>query len=258
MLLAGSAAAQTDDLDRFVDDFAPGAALRSGHVVDSPTATVLRHGKFRIRGRLMAGGSLVASTEVGIKDRFSVGVSWGMQGLLGRNDVEFNDQTALTLRLLLVEEMSWPAIVLGFDNQGYGFWSEELERYERKGKGFFLAATRNWYGPLGSDVATTLGINYGTEEKDQQSVDAWFGVEQDFGNRFALLLDYSLGLNDNLDEDPPIYGSGIGWLDAGMRWNIGGEVQFRFYFRDLLGNYDGPGRAKTVDRQFEIVYQGHF
>ncbi len=250
-------------VDDYVDDYMGGSAgLRSGQIVDSPTATVLRHGDFRIRGRIMDGGSLVASTEVGIKDRFSVGVSWGMQGLLGRSDVEFNDQTALMLRLLLVDELSWPSLIIGFDSQGYGAWDEELERYERKSKGFFMAATRNWYGPLGSDVATTFGINYGTEEPDQQSVDGWFGLEQDFGNRFALLMEYSLGLDDREEEDPEIYGSGLGWLDLGMRWNIGNEVQFRFYFRDLLGNYagspGGAGRAKTVDRQFEIVYQGHF
>lgn len=256
-----------DLIDRYVDDYvddymggSPG--LRSGQIVDSPMATVLRHGDFRIRGRIMDGGSLVASTEVGIRDRFSVGVSWGMQGLLGRSDVEFNDQTALMLRLLLIDELSWPSLVIGFDNQGYGAWDEDLERYERKSKGFYLAATRNWYGPLGSDVATTVGINYGTEEADQQSVDGWFGVEQDFGNRFALLMDYSLGLDDREDEEPDVYGRGLGWLDLGMRWNIGSEVQFRFYFRDLLGNYAGSpggvGRAKTVDRQFEIVYQGHF
>ncbi len=262
--LAQDRGGREDLIDRYVDDYANDfigggeKGLRSGRIVDSPTATVLRHGTFRICGRIMDGGSLVASTEVGIKDRFSVGVSWGMQGLLGRGDVEFNDQTALMLRLLLVDELSWPSLVIGFDNQGFGAWNEDLERYERKSKGFYFAATRNWYGPLGSDVATTLGMNYGTEEPDAQSIDAWFGLEQDFGNQFALLLDFSLGLDDREDEDPEIYGSGLGWLDLGMRWNIGREVQFRFYFRDLLGNYTGPGRAKTVDRQFEIVYQGHF
>lgn len=264
---SGVKPALIDRFEDYRDEYAATTTLRSGHLVDSPTATVLRHGNYRIRGRIMAGGSLVASTEVGIKDRFSVGVSWGMQGLLGRGEVEFNDQTALTLRLLLVEEMRFPSIVIGFDNQGYGRWDEDLERYERKSKGFFLAMTRNWYGPLGSDVATTAGINYGTETEDENSMDFFLGAEQDFGNQFALVLDYALGLDDRKDEEDDLgyerYGGGLGWLDVGLRWNIVGTVQFKFFFRDLLSNYRQPsgpdaGKRDSIDRQFEIVYQGQF
>ncbi len=242
---------------------ASGGLLRSSNLVDSPTATVLGHGRYRIECRLMHGGSLVAGTSVGIRDRLEVGVSWGMQGLLGRGEVEFNDRTALSLRLLLVEEMELPALVLGFDNQGYGAWDEGLERYERKSKGFFLAATRNWYGPLGTDVATTGGINLSGENTDESSLDFFAGLEQDFDGQFALILDFAAGLDDRRDEQPTRYGRGVGWLDLGMRWNAIGGVQFKFFLRDLLSNYrhpDGPraGRGDSVDRQLEISYEGSF
>ena len=233
----------------------PALGLSSTHVIDSPAASILRHGAYRFSGRMMASGSLVARTEVGIKDRFSVGISWGMQGLLGRGDVVFNENTAISLRLLLVEEMHLPAILIGFDNQGYGPWDEELRRYERKSKGFYAVMTRNWYGPLGSDVATTVGANYSMEGEDEQSVDAFFGLEQDFGNQIALLVDYSLGLNDREREDPPEFGEGKGWLDLGMRWNIQEHIQFKFFFRDLLANFEEDGR---INRQFLITYEGNF
>jgi len=277
LALALPAGAQ-DDADYAYDDpevAAPapsaGNLLRSSNLVDSPTATVLGHGRYRIECRLMDGGSLVAGTSVGIKDRLEVGVSWGMQGLLGRGEVEFNDRTALSLRLLLVEEMELPALVIGFDNQGYGRWYEtlpvgpggaerELERYERKSKGFFLAATRNWYGPLGTDVATTGGLNYSGEDTDESSLDFFAGLEQDFDGRFALVVDYAAGLDDRKDESPRRFGSGRGWLDLGLRWNVVDQVQFKFFFRDLLSNYRRPvdGGRDSVDRQLEISYEGSF
>jgi hypothetical protein len=239
---------------------AAGGLLRSSTLVDSPTATVLGHGHYRIECRLMHGGSLVAGTGVGIKDRLEVGVSWGMQGLLGRGEVEFNDRTALSLRLLLAEEMELPAIAIGFDNQGYGAWDEDRERYERKSKGFFLTLTRNWYGPLGTDVATTGGINYSGEDRDESSLDFFAGLEQDFDGRVALLVDYAAGLDDRRDETPARYGSGRGWLDVGLRWNVVDQVQFKFFFRDLLANYRDPfdGSRESVDRQLEISYEGSF
>jgi len=234
---------------------APVPGLRSTHLVDSPTAVLLRHGDYRITGRLMSNGSIVALTEVGIKDRFSVGVAWGMQGLLGRGEVDVNEKTGISLRLLLLEELDWPAVLIGFDNQGYGRWYGDADRYERKSKGFYVTLTRNWYGPVGSDVATTAGVNYSTETEDEDSPDFFFGLEADFGNRFAFIGEYSLGLDDNREDHPAAWGEGKGWLDLGLRWNIQEQIQFKFFFRDLLGNYQDHG---PVDRQLEISYQGSF
>lgn len=234
-------------------DFAGG--LETEYLVDSPAAAVLRHGNYRLGCRMMAGGSVVARAEVGIKDRLSVGVSWGLLNLLGRDDVDSYERTGLAARFLLVEELAWPALVIGFDNQGYGGWDEDRERYERKSKGFYFAGTRSWYGPLGTDVATTAGVNYSLETEDEDSPDAFLGLEVDFDRQFALLVDYSLGLDDNADEDPAVYGDGRGWLDVGLRWSVPSGVQFKFFFRDLLGNYAGD---PTVDRQFLVSYQGSF
>lgn len=238
--------------------------LRSRRLVDSPTAVVLGHGGYRIEGRLMDGGSLAAGAFVGIKDRFEVGVCWGMRGLFGRGEVEFNDRTALSLRLLLAEERQLPALAIGFDNQGWGLWDEALERYERKSRGFYFVATRNWYGPLGTDVATSAGFNYSTEDMDEASLDFFAGIEQDYGGNFALILDYAAGMNDRASESPTArYGRGAGWLDAGLRWNVVGGVQFKFFLRDLLSNFRHPsgnraGRGDSVDRQLEISYEGSF
>jgi len=261
LLLPAVAGAQDYDLldsdapEYDYDEGEPVALLRSLRLVDSPTAVVLRHAEYRITGRIMANGSVIAMTEVGIKDRFSVGVAWGMQGLLGRGDVEVNDNAGVSVRLLLVEELDWPSLVIGFDSQGYGPWYEDQERYERKSKGFFACLTRNWYGPMGSNVATTGGMNYSFEDKDDSSIDAFVGGELEFGGTFAFVGEFSLGLNDNKKETPAVFGQGSGWLDAGLRWTIRDTIQFKFFLRDLMGNYRGYG---PVDRQLELSYQGNF
>ena len=242
--------------DLYLDGGATSVGPRSLYIVDSPTAAVIGHSSYRVEGRIMDEGAVVLSTSVGIKDRFMVGVSWGMENLLGKGEIDFNDNTAVSIRLLIVEEGAMPAIAVGFEDQGYGQWDSALNRYERKSKGFYVTGTRNWYGPMDSDVATTAGFNYTTETDDDESVDFFLGMEQDFGNEFALLLDYSLGLNDRVDDvDPPLYGGKKGWLDVGLRWNLQEQIQFKFYFRDLLGNSRGHG---SVDRHMVVSYESSF
>jgi hypothetical protein len=231
------------------------------YVIDSPTAIMLRHGEYRISGRVMDQGSVLARAEVGIRDRASIGVAWGMLNLLGRGEVETYPNTGLMARLLLVEEFELPAIAIGFDNQGYGGWYEEWNRYERKSKGFYLSVTKHWYGPARADVATTGGMNYSLEDQDESGVDFFFGLEANFGSHFGLLLDYNLALNDRERESPTErLGSGKGYLDLGLQWTVTPSVLFKFFLRDLLGNYRDPatGDKSTVERQFLIAYHGDF
>jgi hypothetical protein len=246
----GTATGQTEDL--FLDEMPALVGPQSLYIIDSPTAAVLGHGIYRISGRILDDGAVVISTKIGIRDRFMVGVAWGMENMLGRGEIDFNDNTGVSIRLILVEEAELPAIAIGFEDQGYGPWDEDLRRYERKSKGFYVTGTRNWYGPLSSDVATTAGINYTTETHDDSSLDFFFGLEQDFGNEFALVAEYALGLND---RDQVGYGQKKGWLDMGFRWNIQEQIQFKFFFRDLLGNF---GENGSVDRHLLVSYESTF
>lgn len=264
-VLPAMAAAQDDyefsdygDGDYADFDAGAGGLLTNDYLVNSPTALVLSHGEYRFTARMMAGGSIVARTEIGIQGRFSVGVSWGMLGLLGTGDVETYERTGLALRFRLVEEGELPAIAVGFDNQGYGGWHGGLNRYARKSKGFYLAMTRSWYGPLGGELATSAGLNYSLENDDEDSVDAWFGIEQSLDESFSVILDYSLSLNDR--EEDGAFGEGIGWLDAAFCWCLAENVSFKFFLGDLLKNAVDPVTGDTlgIERQFLICYGNRF
>ncbi|MCP4548952.1 MAG: hypothetical protein GY835_21060 [bacterium] len=265
LMLATGVEAQDEG---YVDDVYLSNGETTLDIIDSPTAQVLRNGEYRLGCRLMAMGSVIAHADVGIQDRVSIGVSWGMTNLLGRDDVETYENTGLSVRLLLVQEMQYPGIAIGFTNQGYGHWYESLERYERKSKGFYACATRHWYGPWDTEIVTTGGINYSLEKEDESSVDAFFGLEQTFDGQFSLLVDYSLGLNDSRGEDEEAagfdserrFGDGLGWLDFGLCWTLEGSLELKFVLRDLLSNYRDPatGKRTAVDRQFMISYVGSF
>jgi len=227
-------------------------------IVNTPIAVLPGHGEYRVSGRMMGGESWVARTEIGIQNRFSVGVSWGMLGLLGTGDVDIYDKTGLSLRLLLAEEGALPAMLVGFDNQGYGAWDGSLQRYARKSKGFYFTMTRSWYGAFGSDLATSFGVNYSLEREDEKSADAFFGLEQYFDESFSLLADYELGLDDRKQDGR--YGEGDGWLDLALNWKLGGELSFKFILSDLLKNGVDPVTHESfgIERQLVINYGGSF
>ena len=187
-----------------------------------------------------------------------------MLGLLGTGDVEIYEKTGLSLRLKVADEGSLPSLLLGFDNQGYGTWDKELQRYSRKSKGFYLTMTRSWYGAFGSDLATSLGVNYSLEGEDEQSADAFFGLEQNFDESVSFLAEYSLGLDDR--EQDELYGEGNGWLDLALSWRISDSFSFKFILSDLLKNGVYPegveghtkGESFGIERQLVISYGGSF
>ena len=132
-LLPALAAAQ-DDYE--FDDFAgseggwepgAGAGLVNDYLVDSPTALLLGHGQYRITARMMAQGSIVARTELGIQDVFSVGVSWGMLGLLGTGDVDTYERTGLALRFRLAREGELGRLGLALSDEEEGWNDDQAE-----------------------------------------------------------------------------------------------------------------------------------
>jgi len=262
MLPLASFAQDDDDMGLYENlggDFLPAYGSMSNlFLVNSPTANLPKHGEYRVSGRMMGGDSWVTRTEIGIGGRFSVGVAWGMLDLLGTGAVEIYEKTGLSLRLRLADEGPMPAFLIGFDNQGYGAWDEDLQRYARKSKGFYVVMTRSWYGAFGSDLATSLGVNYSLEREDEDSADAFFGLEQHFDSSFSLLAEYELGLDDRSQDVQ--YGEGNGWLDLGLNWKLGGNFSFKFILSDLLKNGVDPAtnEAFGIDRQLVINFGGSF
>ncbi|MDP6418161.1 MAG: hypothetical protein QF492_09170 [Candidatus Krumholzibacteria bacterium] len=228
------------------------------YLVNSPLAALPAHGDYQFTARILDGGTVLARTEIGIQDRFSLGLSWGMLGLLGTGKVRTYSETGLMLRYRLVEEIELPSMLVGFDNQGQGNWSDEYQRYDRKSKGFFFVMTRHWFGPFGTDFSTSGGLNYSLEGNDESGFDLFAGLEWVLEPRFSLILDWSAGLNDRyLDER---FGEGNGWLDLALAWKIADRIQFKVLVCDLFENSLDPvtGETPGAERQLLVSFGSHF
>jgi hypothetical protein len=222
------------------------------YIVYHPTAGLLGHGSYLIRG--IAGGesSFQGQLAVGFKDIFQVGASFGMQHLLGTGSPELNDKIGLQVRVRLIEESNAPALALGFNSQGQRRYHDDFERYDRKSTGFYVVLSKNWVFGLG-DISAHGGISLTTEREDDNDPNLFVGADWTILKRLAFILDIDAALNDNVKDSE--FGQGGIYLDAGIRWFYGESLLMTLIFQDLAGNF---GPTRRVGREFEIAFINSF
>jgi hypothetical protein len=215
-------------------------------VIDSPTASSLGHGELRWEIGVANEGAVLTSLRVGAFERMYFGISYGMEHVLGRGDVESNPHPGVHLNVLAYDEIGLPAIAFGFDSQGLGQYYPDEDRYERKSHGFYGVVTQNLLGHRWN-VLTSLsfGVNYSMEGR-RESPDMFTGASMTFGRSFSLLADYDFNLDDRSGLD-----ANYGYLDVGLQLEFGRGNHIRFLLRDLLGNYGGRGQ---VARELNFFY----
>lgn len=218
------------------------------YIIDSPTAGLLGHGEYRIQGRIGPESSILLGLRVGLKQVVHLGISFGMQRVFERADISVNDKVGVQARLRLLQEGAGPALALGFNNQGVGRYDEDLERYERKSKGFYGVVSKNWKVIVGQ-LSLHGGVNYSTETRDEKSVNLFAGGDWEIVPGLAILVDWDAGLDDR--EENGVYGRGRSYLDAAVRVTYGANLSMMLTFRDLTGNYEP---SKHVWREFEIAF----
>jgi hypothetical protein len=228
--------------------------LEDIRIVTSPTASILPHGGYLFEGSIGPESSILVALKVGFFDRLMLGASYGLQEFIGRGDVQANDRPGFEARVRVVEEtQAGPALVLGIDTQGEDAYIESAERYERKSKGLYAVASKNYR--LVGDLSVHGGINYSFENRDERGINAFggFGLEPIKG--FSLLLDYNPALDDNDEGVVTHLTHGKGYLDAGVRFDYRDNLRFKIFFKDLLGNYIPQS---GIDRSIEVFYINTF
>lgn len=198
--------------------------LSSLYFVDQPYPHMPVHGVFNIDLRFGPDGGILGYVNIGIWDRLGLGMSYGASNLIGYGDPDFYEKPGVQARLMAIEEgMFYPSIFFGFDNQGYG---EYTERYNIRSKGLYGQIGKSWM-TLSVVVVSSAGFNYCLES--DKGFDAFCGLEARFGSSGALVLDYALNLNDPVDHNK-------GYFNGALRLLFDGETYFEFAVRDLLGN----------------------
>lgn len=220
--------------------------------IDHPTCGLLQNGEYQLQGRLGPESSILTALRIGFRNIFQVGLSFGMQRVFERGDIDLNDHVGFHFRLRLLEEEETPAMAVGFNSQGQGFYHEALERYDRKSPGFYAVMSKNYLAALGF-FGIHGGINYSLESKDDDDLDFFASADWEPVEGFTILLDADAALNDNNSGDG--FGEGGIYLDGGLRLDYGDNLSMMLIFRDLTGNFE---KSNQVGREFEIVFVDSF
>jgi hypothetical protein len=223
------------------------------YAIDSPTAGILGHGEYHMRGRIGPESSILIGARLGFFGRVQLGASFGMQRVLERADVSVNDRVGFQVRVRVLNEYTTPAVAVGFDSQGLGAYDEDLDRYQRKSPGFYGVLSKNWSIPVG-DFSLHGGLSYSLEDDDgDDELNAFAAAEWILFGAVGLVLDGNGGFNDNRDDGS--FGGGGLYLDGAVRVNYGENLSMMLVFRDLAGNYEPD---QHVAREFELALINSF
>lgn len=228
----------------------PGS-LNSGQLIDIPAAKLLPPGDVSMELRMYPNGGLLTGISIGLSERFGMGAGFGGENIIGTGKIRMNPQPSVHLEYLLFEELFLsPAVLLGFNSQGFGHWDKQFKRYTVKSRGLYAAASKNtsFLGGIGLHA----GVNWSLENEDgDKDPNAFFGVHKWINPGLVLLGEYDTAVNDNSDN---AVGSGKGYLNAGLRLSILDRFWFEIDWRNILENGD---RVAGSTREVKFMYFVH-
>jgi hypothetical protein len=228
-------------------------------LVTIPTAGGLVRGAFSADMRLQRNGGLTTSLAVGLSDRFMFGLSYGASNLIGDDEPVPYPRPEVILKYRLIDEgVAFPGIALGIDTQGFGNYNDadSLNRYEIKGYGAYLTASKNWRTPLGN-LGIHLGANYNfTENVDEDDDPNLFaGFDFEFNPEFSFLMEYNAALNQNDMTAETLALSKGGYLNAGLRWSLFQNLHLDLHFNNLLFDEE---KVSYFNREIKVTYIEYF
>ncbi|MBI2503907.1 MAG: hypothetical protein HYW07_11830 [Candidatus Latescibacteria bacterium] len=218
-------------------------------LIDCPTAGLVGKGHFGVDLRFFPQGGVLGQLNAGVLDRLSIGLSFGGEQIIGDQDVDWYPRVEPAIRYRVIEEnQALPALVLGYETQGYGAYRSG--RYQIKSKGVFLAASKNYTGPLGQ-FGVHGGLNLSRENSDQDGdLSGWVGLDKSINEELGLVAEYDLATNDN---NRSALGSGDGYLNLGVHWSVVPNLSLSLLLKDILDNGDAD-----MSRELAVRYSEEF
>ena len=235
-------------------DFPPPTDL-----ITIPTAGTLARGSFSMDMRIQDEGGMILGLSAGITDRFQFGLSYGSPNLIGDDSLRWYPRPEAKVKYLVIDEnMSMPGIAFGINTQGFGNFHDEdsLKRYDTKAFGAYLAASKNWRGPIGN-TGLHAGINYNfTETADgDDDPNLFFGLDIELNPEFSLLLEYNSAMNENDMTAKDMSINKGGYLNGALRWSFVESLHLELDFNNLL--FDDE-KVDYFKRGIKITYIEYF
>ena len=219
---------------------AQGINVPARNIIDLPNASTLPNASFDVTMRIFPDGGLLSGVNVGLNERFMIGVSYGGINVIGKGDIDWHPFAGATARYrVLSESFSLPGIAIGFDSQGHGAYVDSVKRFERKSPGFFAVSSKNYR--IFDGLSIHLGTNYSLETRDEdKGLNVFTGAELNIRPELAFTIEYDFALNDNSGKS---LGEGKGFLNIGARYTIKDAVYFEVFLFDVLQNFQEMQRA---------------
>jgi len=229
----------------------PESNAQSISVIDCPTAALLNRGSFLTGLFAYDNGGIMGLLEVGITDRIMFGISYGGTNLIGSGPVDWNPTVGVNIRYRVIHEyLTFPAVSIGYDNQGRGAYIDSLGRYTEKSKGLYAAVSKS-FRFLGT-FALHGGINYSFEREDSdKDLNGFIGFEKSINEELGLFAEYDLAMNDNTGRS---IGDGKGYLNAGLKWSFQGKLFLDFIWKNILENNKQNNYSGRVIRISYVEY----
>lgn len=221
-------------------------------LVDMPTAGTLPRGSFSLCARLYPDGGTLGYTDIGLSNRFMMGISFGGENVISNSAPNWNPSIEFGVKFRVIDELEFfPAISIGFSSQGSGAYEKEKERYTFKSRGFYAVASRSVYFYQWI-AGWHAGINYSREYKHggDKGVNFFGGLDATFKYNLAILLEWDAALDDNSDGTN-FGGRGRGYLNMSVKWLFEENLELEVLLKDLLQN---RRESQSITREIRLTY----
>ena len=227
-------------------------------LIDCPTAGTLSRANFNVSMRAYPNGGILAGTNIGLSNRFMVGISYGSEGIIAESPPNWNPRVEFSVKLSLVDEgLIYPAMTLGFCSQGYGSYVDssyghDKGRYTFKSKGFYAVGSKN-YPFRGWQVGIHGGVNYSMEQDDDdKNLDFFVGMDTRLNKDIGLVAEYDFATNDNRKTS---LGNGRGYLNLAIQWLYAENLVMEILLKNLVDNRKG---VSDIWRGLRVTYVERF
>ena len=222
------------------------------HLIDQPTAGTLPRGSYALELRMYEEGGLLGGVFVGVTPHLMFGINYGGTNMLGTGDIDWNPEPGIEARARIIDEsFAMPAVLIGYNSQGYGAYSDSLGRYRNKSLGLFGVASKNFR--IFHNLGIHGGFNYSFETDDGDKTPNFFlGAELSFAKELRFMIEYDFATNDNQNEES--HGSGNGYFNGGVQWLLSPNFFLQVNLKDILKN----NSDQNLNRELKIGYFERF
>ncbi len=223
------------------------ALLETTKIVDMPTAGLIHKGYYQFTFNFFNTGGLQSEFNISPIENITFGISYSLNGLIGSEKISMQKIPGFFFGWRFINETyTFPALLIGFCNQGFGGYINEEKRFLVHSPGLFLAISKNFKWVIGS-IALHSGINYSFDPPiNQRNINFYIGFEQSVGPFAALNLEYNATMNE---ENTNIM-SNKGLLNSSLRISVTNGVTIQLQLRDLLNhqrNVNAFSRYLAID-----------